>query len=113
MKKLISLLLCVLILTFVGCKKDSDPSNMDCIEQLEIESKCKAILPPCDGEQLASSMKCLAKTNSGNRCQNNTLNKCGYCSQVQSHKEQWDGTCPNMTKNACGYCDDHQYQYNP
>ncbi|MCL2038861.1 MAG: hypothetical protein FWG85_00345 [Bacteroidetes bacterium] len=111
MKKI--LLLFALIFVLFGCKKDdtTEPTNTDCATQLETSKRCKAVLPPCDGEQLPSSIKCLAKTNSGVRCQNNTLNKCGYCSQVPTHKDQWDGICPNETKNACGYCEDHKDQY--
>lgn len=109
MKLKLFLLLFTTTFLFVGCKKDDEPSSNDCNDQLKTEVRCQATLPACDGEQLSQSVQCLAKTTTGSRCNHKTLNKCGYCSQVPSHKDQWDGTCPNMTKNACKYCDDHKH----
>jgi hypothetical protein len=109
MKKIF--LLFMLTFLFVGCKKEDEPTspkNTDCSPQLEAAVSCKAELPPCDGAQLSSSVQCLGKTTSNNRCNNKTLSKCGYC---HLHTNQWNYICPNKTKNACGYCDDHIAHY--
>jgi competence protein ComGC len=111
MKKILILLLSVLMLVFVSCKKDNttEPTKTDCDTQLEVAKKCKAILPDCDDEKLKTSLRCLGTNANGiTRCSNKTTNPCGYCT---THKSQWTGTCPNETKNACGYCEDHKDQY--
>jgi len=108
MKQEIFLLIFAVIFIFVGCKKNDDPTT-DCLTQLEVASKCKAVLPDCGGEKLKTSVRCLGTNADGkNRCNKSTLSPCGFCS---THESQWNGSCPIQTKNACGYCDDHTNHY--